>query len=216
MRRVAVILTTIALLAGGAVATATQPHPEHKVGICHRTASDTNPYVFEKVDEASLPAHFNNLPGHPAKFWQHDGTFRGDFHHAGDPKDDYLGDSKVDCEELPPPPPCPTPTPEPTPTATPEPTPTPTPDPTPQPTPEPTPTLGPTPTPDPTPTATPTPTPEPTPSPTPVVTPRPTPTQPGATPTPTPERTPHPTPKPTHKPHKTVPPVLPPTDTVCQ
>ena len=35
-------------------ASATQPDPEHKVTICHRTNSVTNPYVVETVDEASV------------------------------------------------------------------------------------------------------------------------------------------------------------------
>lgn len=36
-----------------AVTMATPPDPGHKVTICHRTNSDTNPYVMETVDIAS-------------------------------------------------------------------------------------------------------------------------------------------------------------------
>jgi hypothetical protein len=54
------------LVSVGAPATATPP-PDHKVAICHRTASETNRYVYIEVDIASLDAHFNNLPGHPPK-----------------------------------------------------------------------------------------------------------------------------------------------------
>jgi hypothetical protein len=68
-----------------AVASATPP-PDHKVGICHRTASMTNPYVFIEVDIASLNAHLNNLPGHPAKT-----------NEDGSPRNDYIALSAEDC-----------------------------------------------------------------------------------------------------------------------
>ncbi len=70
-----------------------------KTTICHRTASDTNPYVFIEVDDESLPAHLNNLPGHPAKHWKSDGTWRGDDHKAGDAKNDYVATSAEDCQD---------------------------------------------------------------------------------------------------------------------
>jgi Tfp pilus assembly protein FimV len=97
------------LLVGAAGASATQPDEdgEHKVAICHRTASDSNPYVFIEVDVASLDAHLNNLPGHPAKT-NPDGT----------PRNDYLAESAADCEEA-------TPSASPTPTTTPSSSPTP-------------------------------------------------------------------------------------------
>jgi len=90
---------------------ATQP-PDHKVGLCHRTASDSNPYVYIEVDVASLPAHLNNLPGHPAKT-----------NADGSPRNDYLADSASDCDQQSEP--TPTPTPEPTATPTPSETPVP-------------------------------------------------------------------------------------------
>jgi hypothetical protein len=114
-------------------AQATQPDPDHKVSICHRTASDTNPYVFITVDEASLPAHLNNLPGHPAKEWKTDGTFRGVAHVAGDLKNDYVAETAADCVDFES-----SPTPTPTETVTPTPTET-----TPPPTSTPPPTTGP-------------------------------------------------------------------------
>jgi len=73
---------TARLLIGGVViamlpmnsavaATSAAPKPAHKVGICHRTADDKKPYVFEIVDKNSEKyqghlAHRNN-----PKDWKH-------------------------------------------------------------------------------------------------------------------------------------------------
>jgi len=59
---------------------ATQPDPEHKVWICHRTAApdDVNPYNLIEIDEAALDTHLNNGQGHPAKT-NDDGSPRNDF-----------------------------------------------------------------------------------------------------------------------------------------
>ena len=70
-----------------------------KTGICHRTASDSNPYVFEEVDDESLDAHYHNLAGHPAKYWKSDGTWRGVEHSEGDAKNDYQAASSADCND---------------------------------------------------------------------------------------------------------------------
>jgi hypothetical protein len=84
------------VLASSVAVTATPNH--EKVDLCHRTASDSNPYVFIQVDPASLPAHLNNLPGHPQK-------------HG---RDDFLPSewqiaNRTCAPETPPPPPPPTP-----------------------------------------------------------------------------------------------------------
>jgi hypothetical protein len=53
----AAVAATVALGAVGAcasLASATKPDPEHKVTICHATASKSNPYVVITVDIASI------------------------------------------------------------------------------------------------------------------------------------------------------------------
>jgi outer membrane biosynthesis protein TonB len=151
--RISIVLAAFALALALPMATfATQPHPEHKVGICHRTASDTNPYVYIEVDEAAVDTHLHNGQGHPPKT-----------NPDGSPRNDYLAPNGAsDCE-------VPSSTATPTPTGTPSATATP-----PEPTPTPTPTTVPSEEPSPTPTSTPTPS-EPVPSTTP-------PTEPPATP----------------------------------
>ena len=130
MRKFSLLMAFALLFAGVSTTLATKPHPGHKVAICHRTASDTNPYVLIEVDEASLPAHFNNLPGHPAKEWKSAGSWNGAVHVAGDLKSDYLyvkGESECEpgVEETETPEVTPTPDPTSTPEITPDPTATP-------------------------------------------------------------------------------------------
>ena len=70
-------------------ALATKPDPLHKVTICHRTHSETNPYVVETVDEASVDGNNGNDHGqgdhlleHTGPVWypgaKADGVFWGD------------------------------------------------------------------------------------------------------------------------------------------
>ena len=54
MRRLGIGLTAALLIAAvAAPALATQPDPEHKQWICHRTLSDTTPWVVIEVDYAT-------------------------------------------------------------------------------------------------------------------------------------------------------------------
>ena len=148
-----------ALIVGAAIAApsaalATKPAPDHKVTICHRTNSDTNPYVVITVDIASA-GHLKH--GHDT---EHEGpiwnpTLKDQHIEWGDiiPPYQYLDFSYPGqnwdaegqaiyangCET-----PDPGPTPEPEVTPTPEPTATPEPEVTPTPDPEATPTAAPT------------------------------------------------------------------------
>lgn len=79
----ATLLTALLALTTAAHVTA----DSEKVGLCHRTASDSHPYTYVVVDRQSLPAHLNNLPGHPAKV-----------NADGSPRNDYLAASAAECE----------------------------------------------------------------------------------------------------------------------
>jgi hypothetical protein len=62
-------LATAALtVASASSAFATKPDASgsHKVGICHRTGSDKNPYVYITIDVAAIPAHLGS-DAHPEK-----------------------------------------------------------------------------------------------------------------------------------------------------
>lgn len=101
MKRITTILVAmlVAFLMGGSWAWATPPGNETKTGICHRTASDSNPYVFIEVDDNSLQSHLTDTKGHFPKPWKSDGVFRGVAHVAGDLKHDYKAESALDCED---------------------------------------------------------------------------------------------------------------------
>ena len=133
----ATVAAVVGLLAFASSVGATQPHPDHKVGLCHRTASDTNPYVYIEVDEAAVDTHLHNGQGHPPKT-----------NEDGSPRNDYLADDASDCEVTSSPPPddeSPSPSPTTTPSQSPEPSASPTPEPSDEPStePSPTPSVGP-------------------------------------------------------------------------
>ncbi len=67
-------------------------HAANKVGICHATSSDTNPYVFISVDDdsAKLKGHLQHLTD-PNKQWKSEGSFNGVPHQDGDAKRDLIG-----------------------------------------------------------------------------------------------------------------------------
>jgi hypothetical protein len=54
-KAIAAVMVVAGTLGGSAsMASATKGDPEHKVTICHATASETNPYVTITVDVASI------------------------------------------------------------------------------------------------------------------------------------------------------------------
>jgi hypothetical protein len=56
------------LLAGVATASASRPNPEHQVTLCHRTDSNTRPYVQITVDVASVRKEHGH-DGHDGPVW---------------------------------------------------------------------------------------------------------------------------------------------------
>lgn len=96
LRRLATFIAAIGVLvmsSGVALMVSAGPaSAANKVGICHATSSDTNPYVFILVDDdsAKLKGHLKHLTA-PNKTWKDAGTFEGVPHAAGAPKRDFIG-----------------------------------------------------------------------------------------------------------------------------
>lgn len=125
------IITAIALMFAFVPANATGSDDEDKgkdkVGICHRTGSDSNPYVYIEVPEDEANGHITgDSKQHNEKVtWKSDGTWNGVEHKAGDLKLDYYAneeDEATKCGERSGPTATPTATPTQTPTSTPTPT----------------------------------------------------------------------------------------------
>jgi len=97
MRRVATVIAAFGALTASSgvalMATATSADAAvNKVGICHATSSDSNPYVFILVDDdsAKLKGHLQHRED-PNKKWKSDGSFEGVDHNDGDAKPDLIG-----------------------------------------------------------------------------------------------------------------------------
>lgn len=95
----ALIIALTLLLMCAVVAFAGGGHD--KVGVCHRTASETNPYVYLYIpaDEASGHITGTDKQHNEQVVWKSDGTWRGVEHKAGAPKLDYYANYKTDCED---------------------------------------------------------------------------------------------------------------------
>lgn len=96
---VAVILALV--LIPQTTADANEGNGQEKVGVCHRTASDSNPYVFIEVPADEANGHITGTDKqHNSKaVWKSDGTFRGVPHKAGDVKLDYYATSATECQD---------------------------------------------------------------------------------------------------------------------
>lgn len=70
-----------------------------KVGVCHATSSDTNPYVYLLVDDDStkLQGHLQHK-NFPNKTWKSDLTYEGVDYKAGDPKPDFIDVAPTACD----------------------------------------------------------------------------------------------------------------------
>ncbi|MCD9154449.1 hypothetical protein [Aeromicrobium duanguangcaii] len=76
--------------------TANAEPPGGKVGVCHRTASESNPYVFISVPKDEANGHITGTDkqhNHQVT-WATDGTWRGMAHKAGDLRLDYYASAE--------------------------------------------------------------------------------------------------------------------------
>ncbi len=60
MKRTFCIIALIVSCSVASVAAASNGGVDHKTSICHKTGSETNPWVLITPDNASLPAHFDH------------------------------------------------------------------------------------------------------------------------------------------------------------
>jgi hypothetical protein len=96
------MLLGIALVGASLLLSGPATAAQQKVGVCHRTASDTNPYVYIEVPAAQANGHITGTAKNHKKprEWKSDGTWRGVPHQEGDPKEDYLAPGgSDDCED---------------------------------------------------------------------------------------------------------------------
>lgn len=194
----------------------------HKVTICHRTDSATNPYVKITVDDDAVDGQAASHGNHADHYGEHKGPLAYSEAYAQQLKDSHIewgdiippvapyhsgqnwdtqgqtilnnGCKFVIASPSPTPTLVPTPTPSPSPSPRVSPSPTPSPSVSPSPSPKTSPSPTPSPSPSPTPSASPSPTPSASPSPSPSASPSPT---PSTSPSPSPNASPSPTPTPT-------------------
>lgn len=101
----ALAVTGVLSLAGAVTAPAWAGGPDSggqdKVGVCHRTASESNPYVYISVPEDEANGHITGTDKqhNQSVTWKTDGTWRGVPHRAGDLRLDYYASSSAECED---------------------------------------------------------------------------------------------------------------------
>jgi len=96
------MLLGIAMVGVGLFLSGPASAAQGKVGVCHRTASDTNPYVYIEVPADEANGHITGTGKNHKKprVWKSDGTWRGAPHQEGDPKEDYFAPGGAgDCED---------------------------------------------------------------------------------------------------------------------
>ncbi|WP_165570485.1 hypothetical protein [Aeromicrobium sp. IC_218] len=89
----------VALVAGTVVLAVAEPASagqEDKIGVCHRTASDSNPYVLLVVPAQQASGHITGTDKQHNQqvTWSTSGSWRGVPHAAGDPKLDYFASAE--------------------------------------------------------------------------------------------------------------------------
>ncbi|GAA2084358.1 hypothetical protein IDH50_06145 [Aeromicrobium tamlense] len=79
------------VLVSGETASATPGNGQEKIGVCHRTASESNPYVYLEVPAAEANGHITGTGSqhHQQVTWKSEGSWRGVAHAAGDLRLDY-------------------------------------------------------------------------------------------------------------------------------
>lgn len=81
-----------ALMGAPSTAVAAGEGKKEKVGVCHRTGSETNPYVYIEVPADKANGHITgeSKQHNHNVVWKSDGVWNGEAHAAGDEKLDYL------------------------------------------------------------------------------------------------------------------------------
>jgi hypothetical protein len=101
----ALAVTGVLSLAGAVTAPVWAGGPDNggqdKVGVCHRTASESNPYVYISVPEDEANGHITGTDKqhNQTVTWKTDGTWRGVPHQAGALRLDYYASSSAECED---------------------------------------------------------------------------------------------------------------------
>lgn len=108
MNKIVALIAALVLVVAGVFvvvsATSADAKPKVKVGVCHRTASETNPYVYIEVPEDEANGHITGTSNqhNNSVTWPTAGTWNGEAHAAGDLRLDYyatVADSTSNCAE---------------------------------------------------------------------------------------------------------------------